>query len=190
MEYELIRSTRLRSVRIVVDVDGTVRVHAPVFAPEFAIKTFLWRKRSWIEDARARVLRRLAGKKPIMLPRGAYKLYKEEARHFIVRKLEYWNRFFGFRYGNVSIRNQKARWGSCSARGNLSFNYKLLFVPQHLADYVIVHELAHLAHLNHSAAFWKVVEQAIPGYKKHRAELRSIVFSTGKKGSSAVNAQL
>lgn len=77
----------------------------------------------------------------------------------------------------MAIRNQKSRWGSCSTKGNLNFNYKLAIIPSHLADYVIVHELCHLGEFNHSQKFWDLVAKTMPGYKEMRNELKHIAMS-------------
>ena len=87
-------------------------------------------------------------------------------------RLEYWNQFYGFAYKRVAIRNQRTCWGSCSELGNLNFSYKILFLPAHLADYIIVHELCHLEEFNHSPAFWAQVARTLPNYKTLRKELR------------------
>lgn len=79
---------------------------------------------------------------------------------------------YGFRINKVSIRNQKTRWGSCSARGNLSFNFNLVQYRKEIIDYVIVHELCHLKEMNHSNKFWNLVEKICPDYKALRRELK------------------
>lgn len=78
----------------------------------------------------------------------------------------------GVSYEKVSIRDQKTRWGSCSGNGNLSFNWKLSFVPDEILDYVVVHELAHRIEMNHSEAFWQEVERILPDYRERRQWLR------------------
>ncbi len=104
-----------------------------------------------------------------------YREHKEAARAFVHARLLAINaEHYNFTYNRVAIRNTRSRWGSCSKRGNLNFNYRLLFLPPHLADYVIAHELCHLQEFNHGPHFWALVEKVIPGYRQCRAELRGI----------------
>ncbi len=93
------------------------------------------------------------------------------ARTLVEQKLAHWNAHYNFVYRRVAIRNNKSRWGSASAKRNLNFNYRILFLPEHLQDYLIVHELCHLQEHNHSKNFWSLVAQTIPDYKKSRKEL-------------------
>ncbi len=106
-----------------------------------------------------------------------YLKHKEAARELVLRRLSYFNQFYNYKIGKVAIRNQKSRWGSCSTKGNLNFNYKLAIIPPHLADYVIVHELCHLGEFNHSQKFWDLVAKAMPEYKKMRDGLRQVALS-------------
>lgn len=87
-------------------------------------------------------------------------------------RVAHFNSFYGFSVGRISIRDTKTRWGSCSKRGNLNFNYKILFLPAHLADYIVVHELCHLQEFNHSQNFWALVAKIFPNHKAMRAELK------------------
>lgn len=106
--------------------------------------------------------------------------HKELARALILKKLEYWNQFYGLHYNRVAIRNTRRRWGSCTSLKNLNFSYKILFLPPHLQDYIIVHELCHLQELNHKKKFWELVAQQVPAYESCIQELRTIdskVFS-------------
>ncbi|MBI3120188.1 MAG: M48 family metallopeptidase, partial [Candidatus Kerfeldbacteria bacterium] len=94
--------------------------------------------------------------------------HKDRALEFVHSRVTYWNQFYNFIFANVRVRNQKTQWGSCSSKRTLSFNFKILFLPLHLADYIIVHELCHLQELNHSRAFWRLAERTIPNHKEIR----------------------
>ena len=78
----------------------------------------------------------------------------------------------GVSYGSITVRDQKTRWGSCSAKGNLNFNWKLVLMPEEILEYVVVHELAHRLQMNHSTEFWDEVEKILPDYRKRRQWLK------------------
>lgn len=120
-----------------------------------------------------RIIVRYLRRKP-RLPRLQFLANRTAARALVVSRLEFFNQFYGFVYQRVSIRNQRTRWGSCSRSGTLSFNVRLVMIDPTLADFVIVHELCHIAEMNHSRNFWALVERTIPDYKKRRSELRRI----------------
>lgn len=103
-----------------------------------------------------------------------YLLHREAARALVHERLQTLNAHYNFSYGRVAVRDQRSRWGSCSEKRNLNFNYRLLFLPPHLVDYVIVHELCHLQEFNHGPAFWKLVEELVPAHHEARRELRGI----------------
>jgi predicted metal-dependent hydrolase len=111
----------------------------------------------------------------IMLPRRnrrAFLKYKEEARELVKERIAVFNKIYGLSPNRITIRNTKSRWGSCSKKGNLNFNYRIVFLPPALADYLVVHELCHLGEFNHSPKFWNLVAKAVPDYKKLQKELR------------------
>lgn len=110
-------------------------------------------------------------RKPLRL---SYLRHRETARELVLKKIPEFNAHYGFKVGRVAIRDQKSRWGSCSSKGNLNFNYRIALLPSYLADYVIVHELCHLGEFNHKEKFWALVARTIPDYKKYRDELRVI----------------
>jgi hypothetical protein len=99
---------------------------------------------------------------------------KELARALVADRLEHFNQHYNVSWNRVAIRNQRRCWGSCSSKKNLNFNYKLLLLPPHLRDYIIVHELCHLVHLNHGKEFWHLVAEQVPQYRACVAELRAI----------------
>ncbi len=100
------------------------------------------------------------------------KRYRSAARSRLENRVAYYHQFTGGKYTSVTIRDQKTRWGSCSSRGTLSFNYRLIFAPSEVLDYVVVHELCHLTHMNHSKDFWNMVASVMPEYKLHKKWLR------------------
>lgn len=102
-----------------------------------------------------------------------YKIYKKKALEIVNERIVFFNQFYGYRWNNIVIRNQKTRWGSCSKKGNLNFNYKIALLPSEVADYIIVHELCHLGEFNHSENFWNLVAKTIPDYKEIRKNLKN-----------------
>jgi len=99
---------------------------------------------------------------------------REHARQLVENRLSHINKIYKFKINRVAIKNQKTRWGSCSSKGNLNFNYKIIYLKPALADYLIVHELCHLGQMNHSKKFWALVEKTIPDYRRINKELRRI----------------
>lgn len=97
---------------------------------------------------------------------------RQKAKSYLPGRVKELADRFGFRFNKVSIRDQKTRWGSCSRRRNLSFNYRLMNHRPEVIDYVIVHELCHLREMNHSDRFWIHVAQILPDYKALRRELK------------------
>ncbi|MBP7770437.1 MAG: M48 family metallopeptidase [Candidatus Pacebacteria bacterium] len=103
-----------------------------------------------------------------------YCSHKEQARAIILARVAHYNRYYNHGVRRIFIKNSKSRWGSCSSAGNLNFNYKLLFLPPEVLDYVVVHELCHLKHFNHGPEFWAKVAEVLPNHKDLRVQLRTI----------------
>lgn len=98
--------------------------------------------------------------------------YTVKAKALISRKLAIMNAVGRFHYSKISVRNQKTRWGSCSRKGTLSFNWRLLLLPPDVMDYLIYHELAHLEEMNHSGRFWRIVAEICPQFRESEAWLK------------------
>ena len=105
--------------------------------------------------------------------RKHYVLNKEVARRAIVARVAELNQHYNFTHGRISIRSQRSRWGSCSKKGNLNFNYMIASLPPALMDYVIVHEMCHLSVFNHSPSFWARVAELVSNHRALRASLRT-----------------
>ena len=102
-----------------------------------------------------------------------YLTHKESARALITERVRHFNTHYGLSVGKIAIRNQRSRWGSCSKKGNLNFNYRLAFLPEELRDYVIVHEICHIKEFNHSRNFWDLVAQQVPEHRALNKRLRT-----------------
>ena len=98
--------------------------------------------------------------------------YRQAAREYFAARVAYYEKIIGVTHGAIAIRDQKTRWGSCSAKGNLNFNWRLMLAPPRILDYVVVHELCHRKEMNHSKAFWNAVEMVLPDYKELRKWLK------------------
>lgn len=97
---------------------------------------------------------------------------RELARQRITLRVEYFAPLVGVTYNRIFIKEQKTRWGSCSSQGNLNFNWRLILAPEEVLNYVVVHELAHRKEMNHSKAFYAIVESVLPDYRQSRKWLR------------------
>ena len=111
-----------------------------------------------------------------MIKKAIQEFYKNKASETIHDRLEYFNQHYQFHYNRVTFRNQKTRWGSCSGKKNLNFNWRLIMAPIQIIDYVVVHEMCHLKQMNHSKKYWELVAQRIPNYKETRKWLRKNQF--------------
>lgn len=171
IEITIIRSRR-RTLGLEVKGDGTVNGRVPMRAPREIVERFIEEHKEWILKKRCEWGMNKAVDSSKILPAVGRKEGKQKIKKLIEERVAYYARIMGVTYQRISMRNQKTRWGSCSSQGNLNFNNRLLFVPEELVDYVVVHELAHRKEMNHSKAFWDVVEKYMPDYKERRAKLR------------------
>jgi len=100
--------------------------------------------------------------------------YRREAKRMLGARMQPFARRLGVEASRISIRGQRTRWGSCSSHGTICLNWRLLLLPGKLCDYILVHELCHLRHLDHSAKFWSLVESVFPDYAECEERLESL----------------
>lgn len=164
--YRLVRGDR-KTIAIQIQPGGEVIVRAPRRMSASAIDQFVVSKRGWIEKH--------LPKQGEILPRFSEEeihVLAQQALNVIPKRVEHFATLVGVTYGNITIRNQHTRWGSCSSRGNLNFNCLLMLTPEKVMDYVVVHELCHRKEMNHSPKFWAEVEKILPDYRESRRWLR------------------
>ena len=165
---ELRRSSRVRRWRLEVPWGAPVRLTVPRSATAEDVERVLADRRSWIEKQRQHQVPRLGLERLAVTESDARGRAQEIVAKLAVREAE----SLGVTYGRIRIGGQRTLWGSCSARGTLSFNWRLVLAPPEVFDYVVVHELCHLLVPNHSQSFWSLVEQHRPGWREQRAWLR------------------
>jgi len=175
IEYFLKKNIRVRNVRLSVSVGGVVAVVAPWYFSESKVEYFLHRKSDWILK-KLKYFKKLGKVNKISGGRRDYLKNKELARQLVLQKIAEINFDGSFVFNRVSIRNNKSRWGSCSKRGNLNFNYRVIYLSEKLVKYLVAHELCHLKELNHSRRFWDLVGEYVPDYKILTKELKKNIF--------------
>ncbi|OHA83520.1 MAG: hypothetical protein A2937_00215 [Candidatus Yonathbacteria bacterium RIFCSPLOWO2_01_FULL_47_33b] len=171
VEYTLKVSKRARRMRLAIYGNGDFVVTTPQFVGLDTIEQFIVRKSQWVID-KIEYFKKFSGRILLKNTKQEFALHKESARVLAIERMAHFNEVYQLSWGKVTIRNQKTRWGSCSKKGNINFNYKIALLPAHISDYIIVHELCHLKEFNHSRKFWSLVEQAIPNHRALHSELK------------------
>lgn len=162
-QIEIIRSAR-RTVAIEIKADLRVIVRAPFGIKDDDIKRFVAEKRPWIEK-HLQIAKARREEKVSPFTEKEIRALADAALKDIPQRVAKYASTIGVTVGRITIRSQKSRWGSCSAKGNLNFNCLLMLCPEEVRDYVVVHELCHRKEMNHSPAFWAQVERVLPEYK-------------------------
>ena len=161
-----------KRLRLAIESGGKVTLTIPRRISFQSAEAFLHTKKEWLRSAYERAI----AHPPRLLTQGSpseYARVKEAARIRIAKRVNLYQHHYGFTYRRLTIRNQKSRFGSCSASDTLSFNYRLIYLPLPLLDYVVVHELCHLRELNHSQKFWDLVAETIPDYRVRKGQLQN-----------------
>ncbi len=166
------RRARTKRLGLSVHQDGRVCARVPLRCSERALGLFVDAHLDWIERARTRFERTTAIRLP-PIAKAELRQKRVEARELVERILQRILPTYGFAYATIRIKQQKTRWGSCSSRGNLNFNVRIIQLPKELAEYLVIHEVCHLRELNHSPRFWALVGRTCPGYRDARRALRT-----------------
>ena len=166
MEYILIREKR-KSVRLSLDGEGTLTVHAPRRVSRAEIDRIVAAHADWVAMQRERAARTR------VLTAQEIAALRQAAREILPVRTAAWAANMGLPAPAVKITSAARRWGSCSSRGSICYSYRVMLLPEALRDYIIVHELCHLRQMNHSAAFYAEVARVLPDYRARIAALRA-----------------
>lgn len=163
-DIECVRSWRARSIRLVVRADGTLRLTYPLFTAKSRAIAFAESKLSWIERTRQRLKERKSAM-PTITPSEVERL-RREARKYIPPTIERLAQANGLTYNTLRISSAHTRWGSCSGKNGISISLFVMLLPEHLREFIILHELCHTRHHNHSAAFHALLNTLVDGRER------------------------
>lgn len=169
MDFEIVYSKR-KTVAIKIE-NGHIIVKAPKSISRKEIKSIVEKHREWIEKALAR--EKTKREKYESLSESEIKLLKAQARIYLTTLCERYSKIMNLSYNRITITSAKKRFGSCSSNKNISFSYLLMLYPERAREYVVVHELAHLLEMNHSKAFYEIIEKYLPDYKERKKLLKA-----------------
>lgn len=168
--YEVIYSRR-KTISLEVTVRGEVKLRLPQSCREQEGIRFLEQRAEWLWLTLEKMRRHREtcleqqARMPQVTPEQIRQM-RAQAKRVLTEKANLFAAKMGVTYACLTVKDQKTRWGSCSVRGNLNFNWRLILAPEQVLDYVVIHELAHRIHMNHSAAFYRTVETVMPDYRK------------------------
>lgn len=165
----LAQSPQARRIAIRVRPSGDVRVSFPRGVSQQRALAFLDAKAAWVESTRRRLAARCAALPPALPPeeeKARVEQLRRAAKADLPARIERLSRQTGLKFGKLSVRAARTKWGSCSANGNISLSLFLMTLPEHLRDFVIVHELCHTVHHNHSPRFHALVDFHVGGCEK------------------------
>jgi predicted metal-dependent hydrolase len=168
---EFVRHQRARRYLIRVRLDGSVRVTIPRRGSKREATAFYLEQQRWVASQQQRV-QQVRRDLPADLPLDVQKRLRREAKVVLPQRLRELAQKAGVTIGTITIRNQRRRWGSCSASGAISLNWRLITMPEWVRDYVMYHELMHVERMDHSPAFWALVKRVCPDYEDARRWLR------------------
>lgn len=174
VDYLVKKSKRAKRLRLAIYCDGSFVVTVPNGLDATRVENYILQKAEWVLE-KLRIMKKRSHN--VVFTKRSKKEYlklRDEALVMAQSKVEKFNKAYGFKFNKIAIKNQKTRWGSCSKKGNLNYNYKIALLPEKSADYIIVHELCHLKEFNHSRKFWNLVERALPDFKERIEKIKKL----------------
>ena len=169
MEYTLVRSKR-KTVALQINAEGELIVRAPMLYSERKIKKLIEKHREWIENKKEESIERKRNHPELLKEESA--AYKKQAKALLPALTKKFAAVMGVEYGTVKITSAQKRFGSCSGKNNICYSYILMQYPIEAIEYVVVHELAHTVHHDHSRAFYDMIAEYLPDYKQREKLLK------------------
>lgn len=172
-DYNLIRSRR-KTLSLYVDENAQLTVRAPFHLGQKYIKKFIKEKENWIMKQTSKMKKRIENRNRYkeLIDEKTLKNIKKRAKDKLYNRLSELSEKYDYPFVKMRLSGAKSRWGSCSHKNTISLNWKVMFAPPRVIDYLIIHELVHTKHKNHQSDFWKAVAQIHPTYKEDRKWLR------------------
>ena len=170
-DVEIIKSNR-KSLALEIKPDGRIIARAPYRLRDSEIEKFINEKSEWIEKHLQKLRNAQEQNRAEKLSQEEIRELADKALEHIPKRVEHYAKLIGVDYGKITIRNQRTKWGSCSSKGNLNFNCLLMLAPPEVIDGVVVHELCHRKHMNHSKEFYNEILKIYPEYHKHNKWLK------------------
>ena len=158
---ECVRSIRTRSIRLVVRADGTLRLSYPILISQKRAIAFAEERAEWIAKSRERMTERRAT--VVRISRSEVERLRKAAKQELPQLVERLATEYGFKYSSVRISSARTRWGSCSGQNSISLSLFTMLLPEHLREFIVLHELCHTRHHNHSAAFHNLLNSCVAG---------------------------
>ncbi len=171
--FSVKRSRRRRTVALQIGASGTVTVYAPQYAWNFFVDRFVMKHAGWVLKKLNALKENLTKYPPrAQIPEAFREDYRQKTQDRLPAVVSHYAQALGVRPRSIKVANQRSRWGSCTARGDVRFSWRLGGLPDSIFNYIVVHELAHLKEMNHGPRFWALVRSQIPNHKEYRKWLR------------------
>lgn len=166
----ILERSKRKTLTIQITQDVQLLIKAPFRTSEREIYHFLQQKQFWIYKQAKRIIANESNR--IERSDEEIRRLREQARSVLTEKSNDYAKQLGVSFNKIRIGNQRTRWGSCSSKGTISYNWRLILMPEEIMDYVVVHELCHLIEMNHSSRFWMLVSGILPDYAVRKTWLK------------------
>lgn len=171
MNYEIIRSDR-KTLSLEITRESKIIIRAPKRCTQKTIDEFIKKNSDWIERTLKKTEERRKNAEKYAIADADKAEYIKKAKSYLPERVKYWSTLTGLVPSYVHITSAEKRYGSCNSKNGICFSFRIMAYPKEAIDYVIIHELAHIKHKNHSKDFYKLIEKYMPDYKQQEKILK------------------